>query len=241
MNADEAKSALKSEIKPLVANVFLADQAYNLLKTSCDFADGLNSANFGNLFVFLQSIFSDKFILSVTKIFEKENPRHHIHSIPVVIGLLEKNSDVLSIIQRYNFLRVLNDNGLRESTLEGLTDSELTHVVVAHFRASLPDIIKKRNCELSRALDAVKSIRDKRIAHDEKVATGFPPVTWAELNKLLAYAKSFIEAIGWGYLSIAYKADKGDYFLSSDALRTPTAMRRLLKKAGIEENERNDS
>lgn len=44
MNADEAKSALESEIKPLVANVFLADQSYYLLKTSGDFADGLNAA-----------------------------------------------------------------------------------------------------------------------------------------------------------------------------------------------------
>lgn len=190
----------------------------------------------------MQSIFSDKFILSVTKIFEKENPRYPTHSIPVVIGLLEKNSDVLSIIERYNFLRVLNDIGLRGSTLEELRDSELTHRVVAHFRASLPDINKKENCELSRALDAVKSIRDKRIAHDEKAAaTGLPPMTWAELNKLLAYAKSFIGAIGWGYLSIAYEANNGDYILSRDALRTSAAMRRLLKKAGIEENERKDS
>lgn len=240
MNADEMKSALKSEIEPLVANVFLADQAYYLLKTSGDFAASLNSANFGNLFGFLQTMFSDKFILSVTKIFVRENPRYPIHSIPVVIGLLEKHSSVLNIVERYNFLRVLNDNEL--SGLERLQDPEITNKVVAHFRASLPDVTKKENCELSRALDSVKSIRDKRIAHDEKVeATDLPTATWSELNKLLGYAKSFIGAIGWGYLSIAYEVDKGDYILASDALRTATAMRRLIKMAGIVENERKDS
>ncbi|MBT9140962.1 MAG: hypothetical protein DDT30_01548 [Dehalococcoidia bacterium] len=237
MNADEAKSALKLEIEPLVANVFLADQAYYLLKTSGDFADDLNVANFGNLFGFLQSILSDTFILSVTKIFEKENTRYPTHSIPVVISLLEKNSDFLNIIEKYNFLRVLNDTGLRGSIPEGLQDSELTRRVAGYFRGSLPDISKKENCGLSLALDAAKSIRNKRIAHDEKVmANSLLPVTWKELNKLLAYARSFIGAIGWGYLSIAYEANK-EYILSRDAMHTSAAMRRLLKNAGIRENE----
>lgn len=95
---------------------------------------------------------------------------------------------------------------------------------------------------MSQALDSVKNIRDKRIAHDENVAVErLPRVTWLELNKLLDYAKSFIGAIGWGYLSTAYVYNDGSYALSCDAQRTSSAMRRLLKRAEIKENERNDT
>jgi hypothetical protein len=165
-----------------------------------------------------------------------------MHSIPVVIALLEKHQNDLSITERPNFLRVLNDIGLERNKLEGFQDQKVTQMVVAHFRASLPDISKKNGCALSLSLDAVKSIRDKRIAHDENVTVAkLPPVTWDELNGLLAYAKNFIGAIGWGYLSTAYENGSGGYMLSSDALRTSTAMRRLLKQAGIEENETKDA
>lgn len=239
MNSDQAKLALKAEVDPLLLNIFLADQSYCLLKTSNDFADGINSANFGDLFGFLQLILSDKFILSVTKIFEKENPQYPIHSIPVVIGLLENHIDVLSIYQKPNFLRVLKESGLSGTTLEELSDSMLTRKVIDHFNSTLPDINKKDNCNLSRALDSVKKIRDKRIAHDEKIETiDIPKVTFVELNNLLNYAKNFVEAIGWGYLSIAYEVNKGEYILSRDAKYISAAMRRLLKKAGIRENER---
>lgn len=234
MNADQAKLELKAAVNSLVENIFLADQSYYLLKTSGEFADSINSANFGNLFGFLQSICSDKFILSVTKIFEKENPRYPTYSIPVVIDLLEKHFDVLNICQRPNFLRVLKENGLSDNTLVELSDSALKCKVINHFKSTLPDISKKDNCALSQALDSVKTIRDKRIAHDEKVEiTNLPEVTWVELNNLLSYAKNFIGAIGWGYLGHAYEIN-GEYILSRDAKCTSSAIRRLLKNAGID-------
>jgi len=238
MNADEVKLALKTEIEPLVLNILSADQSYYLLKTSGGFSDGINFANFGNLFVFLQSILSDKFILNVAKIFENSK-RYRIHSIPVVIDLLEEHCAVLNIYQKPNFLRVLKESGLRDSTLEELSDKELTRKVVNHFNSTLPDIHKKDDCDLSRALDSVKSIRDKRIAHNEKVkATDLPKMTWVELNKLLDYAKSFIGAIGWGYLSTAYEVN-GEYIRSRDAKYISNAMRRLLEEASISiKNER---
>ncbi len=147
MNVEEARYRLKSEIEPLVANVFLADQAYDLLKTSGDFAESLNlkSNNFGNLFGFLQSLFSDKFILSVTKIFEKQNSRYPTHSIPVVISLLEEYKDTLPITQRATFLRTLDNVGLRirANELAKLSDSDLKIKVVDHFKTSLPDISRR--------------------------------------------------------------------------------------------------
>lgn len=238
MTADEVKSTLKTAIDSLELNVLLADESYYLLKTSGDFADGINSANFGNLFVFLQSILSDKFILSVTKIFERESKQYPIHSIPVVVSLLRKHCGILKIYQKPNFLRVLKESGLRDSTLEKLSDQKLTCEVVNYFNSTLPDITKKDNCDLSRALDSVRTIRDKRIAHDEKVkVTDLPKVTWVELNKLLDYAKSFIGVIGWGYLSTAYEAN-GEYIRSRDAKYISTAMRRLLEGTSIMENER---
>jgi len=130
---------------------------------------------------------------------------------------------------------------LCDSTLGKLSDSALKCRVINHFKSTLPDISKKDNCALSKALDSVKKIRDKRIAHNEKVEViSLPKVTWVELNNLLSYAKNFIGAIGWGYLGSAYEAN-GEYILSRDAKRTSNAMRRLLKNADIYMNNERSS
>ena len=87
---------------------------------------------------------------------------------------------------------------------------------------------------MSKSLNALKTARNKVIAHSEAILTSdLPRTTWDEIEQLIDYAKEFLGIVGIGYLSIAYEDDNGNHFLSSDAKRTTRAMERLLQKAGI--------
>jgi len=79
----------------------------------------------------------------------------------------------------------------------------------------------------------LKTHRDKLIAHSEAVGPEeLPNATFAEIDALLKVARSFIAAVGFGYLSTAYEDDSGHNFMASDAKRSTTSMKRLLVQVG---------
>jgi hypothetical protein len=84
------------------------------------------------------------------------------------------------------------------------------------------------------ALSALKTIRDKIVAHPEAIRRDqLPRATLAEIDQLVALAKCFVSAVGLGYLSIASEDNEGHYFMSSDAKRSTVCLRRLLEKASV--------
>jgi hypothetical protein len=61
--------------------------------------------------------------------------------------------------------------------------------------------------------------------------------TYAELDVLLQYAREFLAAVGFGYLSIAYTDEDGAYGLDVDATRSTRCLGRILKSLGISEHD----
>lgn len=82
--------------------------------------------------------------------------------------------------------------------------------------------------------EKLKTIRDKKLAHNESVS-GFDSPTWSELMELVELAKTFLGIIGWAYLNIAYKIDE-NYNLTDDAKRPSIALTRLLSELKIIED-----
>ncbi len=76
--------------------------------------------------------------------------------------------------------------------------------------------------------------RDKVVVHNEVIEKSVIPNTkWDKIEELVNYAKKITTIIGIGYLSINYEDDRGNYFLSDDALKASRALKQLLKEANV--------
>lgn len=85
---------------------------------------------------------------------------------------------------------------------------------------------------------AFKTLRDKNVAHPEAIRLeDLPEATFAQIGRLVALARTFVGAVGFGYLTVAYKDDQGRYLMSRNAGRSTTCLARLLAKAGVMSDE----
>ncbi|MDE2466035.1 MAG: hypothetical protein KGO02_20310 [Alphaproteobacteria bacterium] len=196
-------------------------------------ASQINAATFGQFFGSLQIILGRFLVLQAARIFEQPNPRYPLRSIPSAIALLQRHSDRLVVEQRPGLIRALSRAGALPQELEALSDPELTRFVAEFFDRRMSDS-HVEGMHNARALQALKTVRDKTVAHPEGIGLDqLPKSTFADIDRLVALAKAFLGAVGFGYLSTAYEDDNGHYFMSSDAKRSTVCLRRLLQKAGV--------
>jgi hypothetical protein len=196
-------------------------------------ASQINAANFGQFFGSFQIILGRFLILQAARIFEQPNPRYPIRSIPSAIAVLQRHSDRLVIDQRPGLVRALSRAGAPVEQFTRLSDSELTRFVADFFDRRMSES-HPEGIHNARALLALKTVRDKTVAHPEAISLGqLPKSTFADIDRLVCLAKAFLGAVGFGYLSTAYEDDGGHYFMSSDAKRSTVCLRRLLQKAGV--------
>ncbi|TKB83311.1 MAG: hypothetical protein E8D44_08685 [Nitrospira sp.] len=219
--------------RSLQIDIIEAEEAIALNMSIGSNADAINNATFGAYFGSMQRILSRYAILSVTKLFERASKQYPTRSIPAALKVLSLAKNSLPISQRLIVLEKLAEFGYRKTDLESYVDSQITELIAKEFESRLPQV--ELPDPMSRSLDALRTVRDKSIAHHESIDTSiFPKATYGEMQELLSYAKDFVSVIGFGYLNIVYRIN-GDYFLTSDAETSSRCLKRLLRKAEITE------
>jgi len=213
----------------VAVDLYHADEVLSLGRFVGQNANEINNANFGAFFRSLQIILTRNLILHIAKIFEEPNKRYSIRSIPSAIRILRANGDHLAIEQRPGLISALNRLGASLDEMEKLSDRELTNYLASFFEgrysATHPD--GKAN---ARALRALKTMRDKVVAHPEAVCLeDMPKTVYAEIDELVGLAHAFVSAVGCGYLSTVYAADDGSWLMSGAAKRSTTCLKRLLQ------------
>lgn len=239
MDVEAAEERLRDYLLEGIATEILhADEAYSLVVEIGKHAEQINTANYGVLFGSLQLILSDRQTLSITKIFEPVG-RYPTRSIPATLAFLEKNANLWKVVQPQQLHQVLAETGSDILRVEQLCDAELTHAVVAHFRANLPDPKRVDAHRLSLSLGALLKSCDKVIAHNEAIElSALQKTTWEEATSLVNYAKEFVATIGDGYLNLFFGRGSDDYVPTRDACRTSIGLRRLLRAANIAADQR---
>jgi hypothetical protein len=217
----------------LQVDIFKGDQALQLVRFIGTHADKINEAKFGAIFGPLQDVFTDAAILSVNRLYDKPKG-FEVRSIPSTIDFIMGHGDNLKIEQRLPITRKLSGLGHDADELNKLSDAQITKMIARHFDKSLPRVALTHANALSKGLNALKTRRDKTIAHPEAVElSSLPIATFADMDQLLVYAKDFIHTVGFGYLSIIYKTDDDEYVLARDAGDATRALERLIAMAGI--------
>lgn len=238
---NEHREKLKDIIQQGVAvDLFHADEALSLDMFVGQHADAINKAKFGAFFGSLQFILTRNFVLHVARMYEepkeptKRNPSPYpIRSIWAAIKILKEHGDDLVVERRPGLIAVLARREAQVDEMENLSDRELTSYLVSFFEQRCskthPDGVAN-----SQVLKALKDLRDKVVAHPEAIRLeDIPKPIYQEIEGLIELARAFVAAVGFGYLSIAYEADDGHYFMAGDAKRSTTSLKRLLQAADI--------
>jgi len=227
------------ELKDLITNgivldIFEAEQALALEEFIGKNAEAINEHRFGSFFGSLQIILAKCFILAVTRLYEQPNPRYRIRSIPEALNLLQKFANELPIKRKPLVLDKLVDFGYDMKQVQVMPDKEITLRIVKYFSDNLqPKTIISNINEIHDALDALKKVRDKALAHREAIeVSGLRLPSYAKIDKLVDLAKKFVVVVGNGYLGRNYEVN-GRYLHTSDAKRASRSLKRLLIKAGI--------
>jgi hypothetical protein len=231
---DSPKSRLDDIISQgVVLDLYHAEEVLSLGALIGRDAGRINEATFGALFGSLQIIFGRFLILSVARMFEKPGPTYPIRSIPAGIGVLRDHCDSLNIEERAAIVKSLCRQGASEADIKALPDPDLTRFLADFFERRLSESYSE-GADNALALQALKTLRDKNIAHPEAIRPDdLPKATFAQIDELVALARTFVGVVGIGYLSVAYEDDQGHYLISSDAERSTICLDRLLQKAGV--------
>jgi len=146
-------------------------------------------------------------------------------SIPAILEYFQNNTRNLQITQFYQLKLQLVRLGLYIEEFEKLSPIEKNSFIHERLSALSP---RTKN---SKIFAAIKSLRDKKIAHSEHIDfEALPKTQRSSAEELLQYPKDVLSIIGNGYLNKMYMYENGEYVLSSDAQRIGRGTKRLLSK-----------
>ena len=219
---DQLNSILR---RGLVEFIFEAEQALSLVEACGQNTEALAARNLGELFGTIQGLAINQFVLSITTIYERPNGRYPNLSVLSVLNYIEEQADKLEIKELGLLRRGLERLDIVPYALDEADSEKEKNVLLARLlRECVPNI------QETLALNALKELRDKKIAHPEDInLESIQRTTWEEAEKLLAPMRDIVGIVGDAYLSTAYWDDDGDYLLSIDGSRVGRAMRRLIQ------------
>jgi hypothetical protein len=221
----------KIVIHGLATDIFIAERAFSLFKEIGDHPDLVRRPS-GLFFKSAQEAFKDQYLLALARLFDNASKKNPTRCMEGLLKFIEKNhSRMPLIVERPNLVKVLRSAGFTEKTValaqDESCDAQLATSIVQHFERVLSS---QGNQKL---LGTLKTIRDKRLAHNElrpekQLIDTIDVVTFQDLYALLSIAKDFLGIIGWAYMSTIFMHN-GEYHLSKDAIRPIHSLKKLLE------------
>jgi hypothetical protein len=205
------------------ADIFLALQARHIFGAIGEHAEQINASSYRPVFAVLQSYASDIFVLAVTRLLEREK-NYPLRSVHGVLEFLRVHASEIPLKEPVFVIQALLRLGYESDAFGGAGQ---TAAVVGVLLGRLPHYADNV------ALDALRTLRDKRIAHPERLeAESLPTTTWEDAETLLKIPIEALAVCG-AYLSTGYVDNEGHLFMDSDAQMAANSIRRLLGEIGI--------
>jgi hypothetical protein len=227
--SNPARSTLDEIVCRGVAfDVFHAVRARYLFETLDAYLEIINESGLGKVFIAnLQQILDRDLYLSLARLYEPHSPRNPGRSIPATAHFICLHAGELEIVDREPIFQFLSSYGKSCPALDMLQDEKLSLVLGQYIKEFMPKGDSNSERPLDQALAHLKTVRDKAIAHHDRVdpASLIVPA-WPESVALIEFAQQFLVLIARAYLNVSHN-------LEYDASRAATSLRRLLKKAGL--------
>jgi hypothetical protein len=231
---NEQRSQIVRDLDEIVCggiahDVFSANQSRLLLEALDDYVRPINDSGTGKcFFAALQIILKRDLYLVLCRLYEPSSNRNPGRTIPSAIRFISENKNALPIVDRHYLIEFFVSHGITAGFLEEADDTKLSDTLASFCAREWPRFDGKSSRPLDAALCKLKAVRDKWVAHHDRVdcASLIVPA-WENLAELISKGRVFVKLIAQCYL--------GAYFdLDHDAERAKMSMRRLLARAGVE-------
>jgi hypothetical protein len=208
-------------------DIFRAEQALAITNTIGSHVDAVNASTFAPILVALQTYSIEQFVLALNRVFERPNRKYPLQSLPAIVQFVLDNAEHLPA-REMSFLCGLEGIGAHINGLDGLDDLNKTLVIMGVLQHVMP------TPEDDPGLNALKALRDKKLAHPEVVEVErIPRASWEQAEWLLERAKGMLGVLG-AWTCTAYVANDGDYLMSYDSEIAAIALRRMLREIGVD-------
>jgi AbiU2 len=238
MVSDQAASEAQREqylqlINPVAVQTYVVEETLVLLKTISGHADAINGRNFDKFFVPIQTALIDSLMLALAKLFETENARYQLDSIPALIARLEQHEDEFLPIAEDRWARVREEVCMSYCS-EALAGNETTiKSVLSRLRAMI-DRSGDLAAAYNEARDALKTHRDKRLAHAERVSPAdLPSVTMDHIDQLRDFARCAVAVLSYFITGDSHIVNGNEYTATNQAETARVCLERLLMDARI--------
>jgi hypothetical protein len=170
MSRSAAESVLDDICRGLADDVFLADQARRLLEELDGVIEAINRTGIGKqFFANLQIILQHELILSVTRMYEPYSSRSPGRTLAAATHHIAANAAKLPVLNRASLVEYLTSRGESRQTIEHLSDEGLSLTLARRLGTYIPRPDASSARPLDKALDQLKLVRDKAIAHHDRV------------------------------------------------------------------------
>ena len=185
----------------------------------------LNKSVFKQVFGSMQKHALDAFILSLCKLYEKPNTRYPNYSIPTTLELLQNDSSELANKKIQDFLKLakfIQAHIDPSFVVKNESDIKcIPTVVIQYFDKEYPRIDEKNRQQdakkLNKIFDALKVLRDKRVAHNEEAdISAHSKTSVKDALKLLAFAKTYVNIVGYGFFGFSMEGEVSPESFSPD-------------------------
>ena len=231
MSRSAIESVLDDICRGVADDVFRADQARRLLEELDAAIEAINRTGIGmRFFASLQMILQHELVLSVTRLYESYSSQNPGRTLSAAIHHIATHAAKLQVLDRRSLVEFLTSRGESRQAIEQLSDEQFSLTLAKNLCTHTPRADSTSARPLDQALGQLKMVRDKAIAHHDRVSHSSLLVPgWSHLMELINTARETVTVVARAYVSVSYD-------LASDASHAAQSLQRLLNRAGLSQN-----
>ncbi len=228
-----------TKLKEIVFNqipceIFLAHEALGVYMAIAENSVLLNRSPHRHVFGIIQRQAFDVIILSLCKLFEKPSGSYPNYSIRTALEhfiALEDKDFSEHVSPKVNEYICAEIDSSFDDVQQGKTiDAAL--MIHTHFEELCPRTPLRKGKRLDATLDALKVLRDKRIAHHEDHnLEGFPVTDFESAFQLLCFAQTFVNIVGYGFFGFSMKSTSQPEEFKFEKSMSGSQMKKLILEA----------
>ncbi len=189
------------------AEIFYAHEAMGIASLIGGYGEQLNPLPCSQTFAAIQHHATATVVLCVAKLYEPFNPSYPNFSIPTALRKLDDIWQGGLKIPGRNLPRIakfIQDEIC--ASFDVVDSSQAPRLLLDYFKNLCPDLKRRPPSDLDEAFDAIRVLRDKRVAHrEDHDLVGLRQADLLAICKLLAFAQTFINVMGFGLFGFSAK------------------------------------
>jgi len=155
-------------------DIFRADEAHAIVQRIGEHAEAVTASMYVPTFVALQQYSIEQFVLAITRLFDAPKKNYPLRSLPAIVQSVIEHADTLPIKEPAFLQTALTHLAPHIEGFDPSKGGASTLVAMGIVQARLP------TPDTSPAVEALKALRDKRLAHPEHIeAESIPKTAWS--------------------------------------------------------------